>query len=87
MLSLPQRLDDWLLEGLNGLNLLRARILGSCVTRMLVWHLWPERNNRTFKDQSLLLNSFGFYNLVKSYIPNSFVTRGSHNLTIQVIYL
>ena len=39
-------LGGWLLEGLDGLNLLaKARVFGSCVIKMLVWHLRPERKN------------------------------------------
>ncbi|XP_038903703.1 ethanolamine-phosphate cytidylyltransferase isoform X2 [Benincasa hispida] len=50
--------DDGLLE-LNGWNLKgEAKVVGSCTFKALLWHLWKERNARTFEDKSLSFGSF-----------------------------
>lgn len=59
---LPQRIDDLLMEGLNAWNLGgKAKVIGNCAFRANLWHIWLERNARSFEDKSLKLDSFCNY--------------------------
>ena len=59
LFCLPKKVDDWLLEGLDAWNLRgKAKVVGNCAFRALLWHLWKERNARTFQDKSLHYDIF-----------------------------
>lgn len=56
---LANSINNLLLEVFVGWKLgKKASILWSCVVRVLLWHIWIERNHRMFEDKS---SSFDFF--------------------------
>lgn len=64
--DLAQKVDDWLMEGLNAWNLQRkTKVVGSCAFRSLLWHLWKGRNARTFEDKLFC------YDFLRTHVQNT----------------
>lgn len=56
---MPSRIDDWLLEALQGWHLKgKAKILWNCAARALLWNIWLERNYGIFEDKSSSFDTF-----------------------------